>query len=114
MEAVMARCPRRPRREALSLRAKAASLLAPRRVVLKMAAGASRREAAREISCVPVPACRITARDRAEGEISTVDHRCDNESSKTGEDASGRMRQIPEKIDLEDRVELYVGTGVNV
>jgi hypothetical protein len=114
MEAVMSRHHGRRRRRAFSFRTKAVSLLVPHRMVLKAAAGASGRQAAREMTFVPLPACRIKTRCRAEGEVSPVDHRCDNGSPKIGEDVRGRIRQIIEKAALQDRAKLYVGTGVNV
>ena len=97
MEAVALHRPERRRLESLSLRTKDANLLVRCRVVLKVAAGASCRQAAREIGCVPSTACGIITRYLDEGEASLIDHRCDNGSPKIDEDVRGRIGQILEK-----------------
>jgi transposase len=92
MEAVVLRGPKRRRLESLSRRTKDANLLVRCRVVLEVAAGVSRRQAAREIGCVPSTAWSIVTRYRDEGEASLVD------PSATGPIAGLELRLAPQPV----------------
>jgi len=66
------------------------------RVILKVASGLSRRQAAREVDCVPSTAWQIVARYLREGEASLIDGRCDNGVLKVDEDVRGWIEQTLE------------------
>ena len=95
MEAALS-LPRSERRriEKLAHRTKEAIVLVRCRIVLKVAMGCSRRQAGRDIGCVPSTAWQIVARFLKEGEASLVDRRCDNGDLKVDEDTREGIRQI--------------------
>ena len=67
------------------------------RVVLKVAAGMSCREAARGLGCASSTAARIVARFRHRGEAALIDGRSDNGQRKVDADLRGGITAILEQ-----------------
>ena len=84
----------RRRLQKLDRKTRDADLRVRIRVVLKVAAGLSLRQAAGEVACSPSSAWRIVARFEVKGEAGLIDQRSENGCVKADEDVRAGIRDI--------------------